>query len=192
MHKFSPAKADNLELSERHDFLQPERTLRDFGLREGMKVLDIGTGTGFFARAAARIVGKSGTVYACDISSEMLESFRRFGVPENVRLSKSGEREIHLPAGLVDFTLFAFVLHESTDIPGFLAEAARITKPGGRIAVVEWKKQSEENGPPEGERLSRDELLSKIDGFKVIAAGGLNPSHYFCILKAEGEEIRSE
>ncbi len=185
MHKFSPAKAANLELANRYDLLQPEQTLGGFGLKEGMSVLDVGAGTGFFARAAANIVGKNGTVYACDISSEMLASFRRFGIPENVHLFKSGELSIPLAPKLVDFTLFAFVLHESTDITRFLAEAARITKPGGRIAVIEWKKQAEENGPPEQERLSRDELQSRIDGFEVIASGELNPSHYFCILRVK-------
>jgi ubiquinone/menaquinone biosynthesis C-methylase UbiE len=174
---------------ERYDLLQPEQTLRKFGLREGMNFLDIGAGTGFFARPAAEIVGKEGTVYGTDISPEMLASFRRFGVPDNVRLLKSSELQIPLPTGLVDFTLFAFVLHESTNISGFLAEAARITKPGGRIAVIEWKKQAEENGPPEGERLSRDELQSKTDGLDVIASGELNPSHYFCILKVVEKEI---
>jgi ubiquinone/menaquinone biosynthesis C-methylase UbiE len=189
MHKFSPAKADNLELAKRYDLLQPEQTLREFGLIEGMSVLDVGAGTGFFARAAANVVGKKGTVYACDISSEMLTSFRRFGVPDNVRLIESTELEIPLPAGIVDFVLFAFVLHESSNIPGFLAEAIRMTRPGGRIAVIEWKKQAEENGPPEQERLSSDELQSKINGFEVIASGDLNPSHYFCILKAKEQAI---
>ncbi len=150
-----------------------------------MCVLDVGAGTGFFARAAANVVGKHGKVYACDISSEMLASFRRFGVPDNVRLFKSGELSIPLAPKLADFTLFAFVLHESTDIRLFLAEAARITRSGGRIAVIEWKKQAEENGPPEQERLSRDELQSRIDGFEVIASGDLNPSHYFCILRVK-------
>lgn len=170
-------------MRERHELLQPERTLREFGLKEDMHVLDIGAGTGFFARAAANIVGKRGTVYAADISSEMLASFRRFGVPDNVHLIESNELEIPLPAGIVDFILFAFVLHESSNIPGFLAEAIRIAKPGGRIAIVEWKKQTEENGPPEEERLSLEELRSKFNGFDVIAFGDLNPSHYFCILE---------
>jgi ubiquinone/menaquinone biosynthesis C-methylase UbiE len=185
MHTFSPEKASILEDDERYVLLQPEKTLRQFGLREGMTFIDIGAGTGFFSRAASNIVDNKGTVYAADISSEMLDAFRRFSVPNNVQLLQSNEYEVPVPTAQADIVLFAFVLHESEDVPRFLKEAMRLMKPDGRIAVIEWKKQEEEHGPSIKERLSKNELLSQCKGFTLLSSAYLNPSHYSCILQID-------
>jgi ubiquinone/menaquinone biosynthesis C-methylase UbiE len=185
MHKFSPNKARILEDDERYVLLQPENTLRQFGLREGMTFVDIGAGTGFFSRAASNIVGEKGTVYAADISSEMLDVFRRFSVPSNVQLLQSNEYEVPIPSAQADLVLFAFVLHESEDVPRFLKEAMRLMKPDGRIAIIEWKKQEEEHGPSMEERLSKNDLLSQCKGFTLFSSAYLNPSHYSCILQVD-------
>jgi ubiquinone/menaquinone biosynthesis C-methylase UbiE len=185
MHKFSPNKAFILEDDGRYVLLQPEKTLRQFGLREGMTIVDIGAGTGFFSRAASNIVGEKGTVYAADISSEMLDAFRRFSVPNNVQLLQSNEYEVPVPSAQADLVLFAFVLHESEDIPRFLKEAMRLMKPDGSIAIIEWKKQEEEHGPSMEERLSKNDLLSQCKGFTLLSSAYLNPSHYSCILQVD-------
>jgi ubiquinone/menaquinone biosynthesis C-methylase UbiE len=185
MHKFSPDKASILEDDARYVLLQPEKTLRRFGLREGMTFVDVGAGTGFFSRAASNIVGEKGTVYAADISSEMLDAFRRIKVPNNVQLLQSNEYEIPVPPAQADFVLFAFVLHETEDIPRFLKEAMRLMKPDGCIAIIEWKKQEEEYGPSMEERLSKNDLLSQCKGFTLLSSAYLNPSHYSCILQVD-------
>jgi ubiquinone/menaquinone biosynthesis C-methylase UbiE len=185
MNKFSPEKASILEDDERYKLLEPEGTLRRFGLQEGMTAVDIGAGTGFFSRAASNIVGDAGTVVAADISSEMLEAFRHFRVPKNVRLLHSNEYDVPVPSSFADLVLFAFVLHETEDIPKFLKEGARLLKPDGRIAIIEWKKQEEEWGPSMKERISKNELLSHCKGFSVLSSVNLNPSHYSCILQID-------
>jgi ubiquinone/menaquinone biosynthesis C-methylase UbiE len=185
MHKFSPDKASILEDEKRYVLLQPEKTLRQFGLQKGMTFVDIGAGTGFFSRAASNIVGEQGTVFAADISSEMLDAFRRVSVPNNVQLLQSKEYEVSIPSAQADLVLFAFVLHESEDIPRFLQEAIRLMKPDGRIAIIEWKKQEEELGPSMKERLSKNELLSHCKGFTLLSSANLNPSHYSCILQVD-------
>ena len=185
MHKFSPDKASILEDDARYVLLQPEKTLRQFGLREGMTFVDIGAGTGFFSRAASNIVGEKGTVYAADISSEMLDAFRRVSVPNNVQLLQSKEYEVSIPSAQADLVLFAFVLHETEDIPRFLKEAMRLIKPDGCIAIIEWKKQEEEHGPSMEERLSKNDLLSQCKGFTLLSSANLNPSHYSCILQVD-------
>jgi ubiquinone/menaquinone biosynthesis C-methylase UbiE len=185
MHKFSPDKASILEDDERYTLLQPEMTLRQFGLQEGMTFVDIGAGTGFFSRAASKIVGDEGVVYATDISTRMLDEFRRVGAPNNVRLLQSDEYEVPVPSGQADLVLFAFVLHESVDIPRFLKEAVRLLKPDGRIVIIEWKKQEEEHGPSIEERLSKNELIAQCKGFTLLSSTNLNPSHYSCILQIE-------
>jgi len=55
----------------------------------------------------------------------------------------------------------------------------RITRPGGSILIIEWKRQKEEHGPPEEERLDQAELLRQLGASNIKESGELNPSHYF-------------
>ena len=64
MHKFSPDKAFILEDDGRYVLLQPEKTLRQFGLREGMTIVDIGAGTGILSFFACQAHAKR--VYAIE------------------------------------------------------------------------------------------------------------------------------
>ncbi len=183
MHKFSPEKAAGLENSERRALIPPDRTLVRFGLKEGMVLADIGAGTGFFSRAGAAIVGPSGRVYAAEMSEQMVAYFRSQGVPPNVELKHSDEYETHVPDAVADLTLLAFVAHENVDKQRLLNEAFRITKPGGAVAIVEWKKQDEPKGPPKEERLAQEDLLKELQGRRVTEQGDLNRSHYFVLIR---------
>lgn len=183
MHKFSPSNFQRLENEDRYRLLQPEATLRRFGLREGMTFVDIGAGTGFFSRSAAKVVGESGTFYAAEMSDEMMDYLKRHGVAENMHLVASGEYSIPLQDSLADLTWLSFVLHENAHPVRLLREAERVTKNGGKVVILEWKKQEEEHGPPMEERLGQETLKSKLDRFAVTGEGSLNPSHYYIEIK---------
>jgi hypothetical protein len=79
--------------------------------------------------------------------------------------------------------LLAFVLHENVDRKRLLDEVMRILLPEGKLLIIEWKKQEEENGPPRGERLGRDELATELSGFAVLEEGSLNGSHYYMVVQ---------
>ncbi len=182
MHKFSPQNAGRLENPERYKLLPPDRTLKKLGLKKGMTFVDIGAGTGFFSRAASSIVGEQGTVFALDMSQEMLEILKRNGIPSNTRAILSGEYTLPLKEESADFTLLSTVLHENSDLHRLLDEAGRVTKSSGKIVIIEWKKQEEETGPPESERLSLEALLPHVASHKVLEAGDLTKSHYYLVL----------
>ena len=74
--------------------------LRRAGLQRGMRVLDVGVGTGLTAREAARLVGSSGQVTGLDPSAGMME---RAIVPAGVQLLLGSAEAIPLPADTVDF-----------------------------------------------------------------------------------------
>jgi len=183
MHKFSPDRASGLESDDRRTLIPPNDTLSRFGLKEGMVLADIGAGTGYFSRAGADIVGPHGRVYAAEMSERMVDFFRSSGIPPNVELLRSDEYDTHIPDGVADLTLIAFVMHENSDKPRLLHEARRITKPGGKIAIVEWKKQQEELGPPMEERLGLEELTSVLRPSGILEQGDLNSSHYYVLLR---------
>jgi ubiquinone/menaquinone biosynthesis C-methylase UbiE len=184
MHKFSPDNALRLERQERYALIPPEPTLQKLGLTTGMTMLDVGAGTGFFSRAAASIVGPKGRVVAVDMSHEMLAHLRQAGVPGNVEVLLSGEYEIPLPAATADMSFVAFVAHETQDLKRFLAELARVTKPTGTMAIVEWKKQTEERGPAEEERLDRHVLVEHLRALSYTCqVEDLNSSHYSVVAR---------
>ncbi|MBI5885418.1 MAG: methyltransferase domain-containing protein [Deltaproteobacteria bacterium] len=180
MHKFDPSHIDRLLRQERQDAIRPEQVLREAGLGEGGVFADVGCGPGFFTLPAAAIVGPSGRVWAIDTQPEMLDALKNRGIPANVTLVRSGEAKIPIEDRAADLALAAYVLHEAADTVAFLMEILRLLRPGGKLVIIDWKKQQEEHGPPEAERITEEEAAAFIAsaGFKDVATSSMNASHY--------------
>lgn len=110
------------------------KLLKGFGLKAGMSVLDVGSGTGVCASIAQAIVTRSGRVVALDPSREMLDIADRRGVSETV----VGFAEA-LPFGseTFDFVTMSYMLRHVEDLHAAFAEARRVLRPGGRLLVFE-------------------------------------------------------
>jgi ubiquinone/menaquinone biosynthesis C-methylase UbiE len=197
-HKFDPREAGRLFAEERRSWQPPEVAVIALGLRPGEAVADLGCGPGYFTRALARAVGPQGKVYAVDLSPEMLERLREtLGEGDRepgeaaVEMILSGERRVPLSSGSVDAVLLANVLHEAEDPEGLLREARRISRPGGRCLVVEWRKdRPSPPGPPVEDRLEEDRVLEWAEkvGWRVTARPEAGPYHFALLLEAGTEE----
>jgi demethylmenaquinone methyltransferase/2-methoxy-6-polyprenyl-1,4-benzoquinol methylase len=110
------------------------RALRRAGMRSGMRVLDIGTGTGLVAREAAVIVGNPGLVTGVDPSAGMIANAR---VPQGVQLLAGAAEAIPAPAGEADFLTMGYALRHISDLAPAFAEFHRVLRPGGRLCLLE-------------------------------------------------------
>lgn len=183
MHKFNPQQMDRLLSEDRKKLLPPDQVLGALGLTAGAVMLDIGAGPGFFTLPAAELVGPSGKVYGLDIAPAMLERLRERAAEAglgNVETLVSEEDRLPLPDGVADAALLANVLHEVHGPVAFLREIARTLRPGGALAVVEWRKEQMEKGPPLHERLSEAEVeeMLREAGYGPAERFAVGPGHY--------------
>jgi demethylmenaquinone methyltransferase / 2-methoxy-6-polyprenyl-1,4-benzoquinol methylase len=110
------------------------RALTRAGLRPGMRVLDMGVGTGLTAREAASLVGGGGQVTGVDPSAGMMECAI---VPAWVKLLLGTANAVPLPPDAVDFISMGYALRHVADLPLAFREFMRVLVPGGRICILE-------------------------------------------------------
>lgn len=117
----------------------PHKILSPY-VKEGMTVLDFGCGPGHFAVHLARLVGKSGRVFAADLQEGMLQKvrdkIRGTDLESRITLHKTGEHKIGL-AEKVDLVLAFYVVHEVPDQSAFFAEVQSVLKPDGSLLMTE-------------------------------------------------------
>jgi demethylmenaquinone methyltransferase/2-methoxy-6-polyprenyl-1,4-benzoquinol methylase len=118
-------------------------TIAAVGLRPGMRVLDVATGTGKLALAAAERVGRAGEVVGLDPSVGMLERARRAapatpgGAVAAVEWVEGDGMALPFPDGRFDAVTIGFGLRNLPDPAGGIREMARVCAAGGRVAVLE-------------------------------------------------------
>jgi demethylmenaquinone methyltransferase/2-methoxy-6-polyprenyl-1,4-benzoquinol methylase len=110
------------------------RTLARAGLRPQMKLLDVATGTGQVARAAARILGDPCGVVGLDPSVGMLREARRVHAGP---LVQGRAEEIPLQDDAFDMLSMGFALRHVATLEIAFAEYRRVLKPGGRLLLLE-------------------------------------------------------
>ena len=107
-------------------------------LKEGERVLDLGSGGGIDVLLSARRVGPSGFAYGVDMTDDMLALARLNAAKagaRNVKFLQGQIEDLPLAAASVDVVISNCVINLSTDKPAVLAEMFRVLVPGGRIGI---------------------------------------------------------
>jgi len=149
-------------------------------LHRGETVLDLGSGGGLDVILSAKRVGATGKAYGLDMTDEMLalalENKGRADV-HNVEFLKGYIEAVPLPAGTVDVIISNCVVNLSPDKPRVFAEAFRVLRPGGRLALTDVVADAPEAGRDvDSERWS------------ACLAGALARDEYEAGLRAAGFE----
>ncbi len=185
---FHPSRAQRLEDPERLSSLPPGDAILKLQLHAGQTVADIGAGTGFFAIPFAGAVSPEGRVLAVDLQPEMLallqEKLQRPGAPANIELLEGDAARTNVPDAACDLAFLANLWHELDGHPAVLAEMARILKPGGRIAILDWRADiASPPGPPQDDRIPQSEVIAALErsGWSVLRSGPFGLRNYLVV-----------
>ena len=166
------------------------------GAHSGDRVLDVGCGTGYFARRLAPVVQPDGSVVGIDPSRPMLD-FATEHAPPNCTFRIAGAEDLPFPDASFDLVVSSLAFHH---IPAegradALREMFRVLRPGGRVFIADFH-------PPSGPVLNRIvsavtahamahdnsreiEALLRESGFSVIGVGSTWMMHYVNALRAQ-------
>jgi ubiquinone/menaquinone biosynthesis C-methylase UbiE len=162
--------AGSLDNSIRRYLQNPQKILSPY-ITEGMTVLDVGCGPGFFTLEMARMVGKSGRVIAADMQKGMLhivkEKVKGTELEERILLHKCGENNIGVSEP-VDFVLLFYMVHEVPNKEHFFNEIGTILKPQGQVLMVEPPFHVSKSSFEETVRIARDAGLIVIERPKMF------------------------
>ena len=122
-------------------FHKPQIMLAPY-VKEGMRVMDVGCGMGFFSIGMANLVGDHGKVFSVDLQSKMLEitekRARRAGVAQRIFIHRCAPGTLGIDEK-VDFILTFYMVHEVRDQPDFFNQLLSNLNPGGKILIAEPK-----------------------------------------------------
>lgn len=160
-----------LERPDRLKNLNPEKTLRDLGLKPGDRFVDFGSGTGVFVIPALELVGKQGRVYAVERSQALIDRMllNFSSQPEALTVCRQDLMDLKWEDEPVNQALLCHVAHELPDLVRFLSLAKEAMIPGGRMNIIEWCVKEQPQGPPLHKRISPETLDA------MLRSSGWNP-----------------
>ena len=150
-------------------------------IKKGDTVLDVGSGSGTDALICSRLVGKTGLVYALDMTAGMRDKLQRTindNNYKNVEVIEGDAEKIPLPDHSVDVITSNGVLNLVPNKRRAIEELARVLKPGGKLQLSDialTKKVSE--------RYRQDPQM-----WAECVVGAVEEDHYFHMLEAAGFE----
>lgn len=174
-------------------FIDPQNNIKQFSLSPGMKVADIGAGSGFNSFAVAKEVGKTGIVYAVDIQKDLLTKIKneaRKNSIFNIEIiwgDAEKENGTHLGDETMDAVIVSNLFFQIENKKGLLKEVYRILKSKGKLLFIEWSGSFGGIGPSEESFVSEEKAKKFLEeaGFSIQKKIFVGEYHYgFILVKA--------
>ncbi len=168
------------------NFADPLTNVLQMALTDGMKVGDLGAGTGHYALAAAGVVGPTGVVYAIDVQEDVLTHIRdaaqrkKFKNVETIWGDMEKPGGTKLRDGVLDAIIVSNVLFQLEERHIAIEEMRRILTSGGKLLVIDWTGAHDGMGPAEelvvSERTAEELFITA--GFHKVKSFQGGPHHY--------------
>jgi len=183
---FNPLYRVFLDGSHRDAWQRPREVIAALRIEPGAAVADVGAGTGYFSERFARAVGPSGRVYATEVQDAMLDALaervaeRGLG---NVTLLRAAFDDPSLPEACCDLVFLANVYKEIDRRVAWTRRLVPALRPGGRVAIVEYRPGAPGIGPPEDVRLSEAQIVAELTaaGFALVERHDFLPRQSFLV-----------
>lgn len=173
------------------NFAHPRRNVAALGIEPGMSVADFGSGSGIYVLHIAEALENSGRVYAVDVQRDLLKRVKNEANRRGFKnvdviwtdLEHAGSSK--LADKTLDFVLISNLLFQIEDKAAVLAEAWRILKPTGRLAIIDWSESFGGMGPVKKDVVTRDAALAlaRGSGFELQREFSAGAHHYGMIFR---------
>ncbi|HEU4645628.1 MAG TPA: methyltransferase [Burkholderiales bacterium] len=186
-HSFSGAEkwAHVFDDPKRDEWQKPHEVIQSMALKPDAVIADIGSGTGYFAVRFANMVPQ-GRVYGVDIEPDMVRYLAERAKREkrdNVIAITGAPDDPRLPEK-ADLVLMVDVFHHIEDRARYFRNLRASLKPGGRIAIIDFRLDSPE-GPPPAARIAPERVIAELKGagFALAKRHGFLPNQYFLVFR---------
>ena len=158
--------ADWLERSSREEEERLTLLVRALQLKPGEAVADIGAGSGVISLRMAEQLLPDGRVFAVDVQDEMLERLKanclRFGI-KNIEPVKGTQFRTGLKPASIDMAIMVDVYHEFEFPHEMMSDIATAMKPGGRVVLVEYRKEDPTVPIKEVHKMSQVQAKKEVE-----------------------------
>lgn len=166
-HTFPVERSEELEDPARFRFCSREELIELLNPDSTDRVVELGSGTGFFSAEIAPFVG---TLYAVDLQSGMHRRFREIGVPSNTFLVNASVSALPFDDGVFDLA-YSVQTHHEYYTERAMNDVARTMRSGGRLVTVDWSVDKlSDIGPPPEQRFQPEEIIDHLvrAGFEIL------------------------
>ena len=178
---------------ERDSWQKPEKLVEHLQIRSGQRVADLGAGTGYLLPHLSPAVGDTGAVLAIDTEPSLVEHLRarseKTGLA-NVTPILASANNPRIPPSSVDLVLILDTYHHIGDRVRYVRDLKSSLRPGGRIAIIDWRKRELPVGPPPDHKLSRDHVVAEMTeaGFDLLDEPEFLPNQYVLTFRPSSEK----
>jgi len=183
------AGAGWLERPERESEEAPSKAIDALALTPGMSVADIGAGSGYYSSRMAKRVGPTGHIYATDIQQGMIDLLDRRIKSEqltNMTTVLGAMDDPKLPPQSIDLAIMVDVYHELQAPQIFLQRLKTAFRPGGRLVLLEYRKEDPQIPIQELHKMSIAEVKQELEaeGYVLDKVIEVLPWQHIIVLRA--------
>ncbi len=154
----------NFESPERAEWQKPDSVIAFLGDLEGKTVMDIGSGTGYFS---FRMVEAGANVICADVDERFLNYIAERRVEKGLTEAQVETRKVpydssKLQESEADLVLIVNTYHHIENREDYFAEVKRGLKPGGKLVVIDFRKEETPVGPPVEMKITEEKVMEEL------------------------------